>query len=163
MTAPKVKCFDFLSMSQNDRKSCIQNYRLALTESEALKIQALLKRPPTLAECILWGIQGSEHCSYKSTRRHLKTLCTDGPNVVSGAKEDAGIVSVATDNQGLRYCVAISHESPNHPSQVVPFEGAATGIGGNVRDVSFIFAEVIANADSLRFGESSHPLSQWIA
>ncbi|HLD84468.1 MAG TPA: AIR synthase related protein, partial [Coxiellaceae bacterium] len=93
----------------------------------------------------------------------LKTLCTDGPNVVSGAKEDAGIVSVATDNQGLRYCVAISHESHNHPSQVVPFEGAATGIGGNVRDVSCMGAEVIANADSLRFGESSHPLSQWIA
>src|SRR3990167_5632002 len=158
MTAPKVKCFDFLSMSQNDRKSCIQNYRLALTESEALKIQALLKRPPTLAECILWGIQGSEHCSYKSTRRHLKTLCTNGPNVVSGAKEDAGIVWICDDNAGNQYCVAMSHESHNHPSQVVPFEGAATGVGGNVRDVSCMGAEVIANADCLRFGNAN-----WIA
>src|SRR3989338_10481132 len=163
MNKPQMKYFDFQSMSEDGRQICIQNYRLALTQSEALKIQSLLKRPPTLAECILWGIQGSEHCSYKSTRQYLKTLCTHGPNVISGAKEDAGIVWIAKDKQGYRYCVAISHESHNHPSQVVPFEGAATGIGGNVRDVSCMGAEVIANADSLRFGESSHPLSQWIA
>ncbi len=155
---PQVKCFDFKSLSENDRQACIQQYRLALTESEALKIQHLLQRPPTLAECILWGIQGSEHCSYKSTRHYLKTLCTKGPNVISGAKEDAGIVWIAKDKQDHRYCVAISHESHNHPSQVVPFEGAATGIGGNVRDVSCMGAEVIANADSLRFGNSA-----WIA
>ncbi len=161
MIKPQAKCFDFQSMSENDRQACIQNYRLALTESEALKIQDLLKRPVTLAECILWGIQGSEHCSYKSTRQHLKTLCTSGPNVISGAKEDAGIVWVAKDKQGHRYCVAMSHESHNHPSQVVPFEGAATGIGGNVRDVSCMGAEVIANADGLRFGNSAN--TAWIA
>lgn len=158
MTGPQVKCFDFQAMSENDRQAIIQNYRLALTQDEALKIQTLLKRPPTLAECILWGIQGSEHCSYKSTRQYLKTLCTDGPNVVSGAKEDAGIVWLCDDKLGHRYCVAVSHESHNHPSQVVPFEGAATGIGGNIRDVSCMGAEVIANADSLRF--ASH---NWIA
>ena len=158
MNKPQMKYFDFQSMSEDGRQICIQNYRLALTQSEALKIQSLLKRPPTLAECILWGIQGSEHCSYKSTRQYLKTLCTHGPNVISGAKEDAGIVWIAKDKQGYRYCVAISHESHNHPSQVVPFEGAATGIGGNVRDVSCMGAEVIANADSLRFGNLA-----WIA
>ncbi|HLD84474.1 MAG TPA: hypothetical protein VI844_01740, partial [Coxiellaceae bacterium] len=64
MQAPQAKCFDFQSMSSEERQACIQTYRLALTDAETLKIQGLLQRPPTLAECILWGIQGSEHCSY---------------------------------------------------------------------------------------------------
>ena len=83
----------------------------------------------------------------------LNNLSPDGPHVILGAKEDAGIVAVATDDQGLRYGVVVSHESHNHPSQIVPYEGAATGVGGNVRDVCCMGAEVIAVADSLRFGD----------
>jgi phosphoribosylformylglycinamidine synthase len=154
--------FDFAKMTEAERLTCLKQYQIALSSEEALKIQELLKRPPSLSECILWGIQGSEHCSYKSSRIHLKTLTTDGPNVISGAKEDAGIVAVALDKKGHRYGLVVSHESHNHPSQIVPFEGAATGIGGNVRDVCCMGATVIANADGLRFGATNQHKTQWI-
>ena len=82
--------------------------------------------------------------------------------MVFGAKEDAGVVAVATDSKGHRWCVVMSHESHNHPSQIVPYEGAATGVGGNVRDVMCMGAEVIACTDSLRFGEITSNKTKWI-
>jgi phosphoribosylformylglycinamidine synthase len=128
-----------------------------------LKIQNdILKREPTMAELILWSIQGSEHSSYKSSRKHLKQFVTTGPDVMLGPSEDAGIVAVATDNAGHRYGLVVSHESHNHPSQIVPYEGAATGIGGNVRDVSCMGAKVVANADPLRFGDITKEKTRWI-
>lgn len=155
--------FDFSQLSNDAIEQLLQKYHLGLTANEALTIQnTLLKRPPTFAECVLWSIQGSEHCSYKSSRKHLSQFVTDGPHVILGPKEDAGIVAVATDDQGLRYGVVISHESHNHPSQIVPYEGAATGVGGNVRDVCCMGAEVIAVADSLRFGDINRPKTHWI-
>jgi phosphoribosylformylglycinamidine synthase II len=154
---------DFTDLSRVDIQSLLRKYNLALSIDEALTIQNdILQRPPTLTECVLWSIQGSEHCSYKSSRKYLKTLVTDGPNVILGAKEDAGIVAVATDAQGIRYGIVMSHESHNHPSQIVPYEGAATGVGGNVRDVCCMGAEVIASADGLRFGEIKNPKTSWI-
>src|SRR3990167_923369 len=154
---------DFSQLSREAIAQLLQQHKLNLTVDEALTIQhALLKRPPTLAECVLWSIQGSEHCSYKSTRKYLKQFHTESPHVILGAKEDAGIVAIATDHQGLRYGVVISHESHNHPSQIVPYEGAATGIGGNVRDVCCMCAEVIAVADSLRFGDISRSKTCWL-
>ncbi|TAK76914.1 MAG: phosphoribosylformylglycinamidine synthase subunit PurL, partial [Gammaproteobacteria bacterium] len=154
---------DFSPLSSEAIDQVLRQYHLNLTAEEALTIQqVLLKRPPTLAECILWSIQGSEHCSYKSSRKHLKQFVTQGPHVILGAKEDAGIVSVAIDHQGQRYGVVVSHESHNHPSQIVPFEGAATGVGGNVRDVCCMGAEVIAVADSLRFGDIERSKTHWI-
>jgi phosphoribosylformylglycinamidine synthase len=154
---------DFNSLSKDEIVLLLQKHQLVLTPDEVLTIQnTILKRPPSLAECVLWSIQGSEHCSYKSSRKHLKKMVTDGPNVIIGAKEDAGIVSVGKDNEGRRYGVVISHESHNHPSQIVPFEGAATGVGGNVRDVCCMGAEVIATADSLRFGDINRAKSHWI-
>ena len=122
----------------------------------------MLGRAPSLAELVLFSIQGSEHCSYKSSRIHLKQFVTDGPDVVLGAKEDAGVVAVATDNKGDRWCVVMSHESHNHPSQIVPYEGAATGVGGNVRDVMCMGAEVIACTDSFRFGDINSNKTKWI-
>ena len=154
--------FDFVGMSEAQCQQTLSEYNIALKPEEALKVQGLLGRAPTLSECILWGIQGSEHCSYKSSRIHLKTLVTDGPNVILGAKEDAGVVAMTEDEMGQRWGIAISHESHNHPSQIVPFEGAATGIGGNVRDVCCMGATVIANADSLRFGDLSEHKTHWI-
>jgi len=157
------QALDFSGLAQEAIEELLRRHRLALTPDEALAIQRdILKRPPTLAECVLWSIQGSEHCSYRSTKPYLKTLPTEGPNVILGAKEDAGIVSVAEDRQGRRYGIVISHESHNHPSQVVPYEGAATGVGGNVRDVSCMGAEVIALADGLRFGDIRRPETLWI-
>ena len=82
--------------------------------------------------------------------------------MVLGAKEDAGVVAVATDNNGHRWCVVMSHESHNHPSQIVPYEGAATGVGGNVRDVMCMGAEVIACTDSFRFGDINSNKTKWI-
>ncbi|QDP72804.1 phosphoribosylformylglycinamidine synthase subunit PurL [Legionella israelensis] len=154
---------DFNSLSHDEIKQTLETYQLHLSVEEALTIQnEFLKRVPTFAECVLWSIQGSEHCSYKSTRLHLKQLNTNGPHVILGAKEDAGVVAVAKDHAGHRYGVIISHESHNHPSQIVPYEGAATGVGGNVRDVCCMGGEVIAVADSLRFGNINRSHTHWI-
>lgn len=155
--------FDFTEQSHDEIRNTLKKYNLVLTPDEVLTIQKnILKRPPTLAELVLWSIQGSEHCSYKSSRKHLKKMVTEGPNVILGAKEDAGIVEVARDKEGKRYGIVISHESHNHPSQIVPYEGAATGVGGNVRDVCCMGAEVIAIADALRFGEITRQKTSWI-
>lgn len=155
--------FDFSQLSRDEAACRLQQFNLRLSVDEALTIQnSLLKRPPTYAECVLWSIQGSEHCSYKSSRKHLKRFMTEAPHVILGPKEDAGIVAVASDSQGHRYGIVMSHESHNHPSQLVPYEGAATGVGGNVRDVCCMGAEVIAVADSLRFGERHRPKTRWL-
>ncbi len=154
---------DFSAISPDEILATLKKYRISLTPEEILKIQnEILHRPPTLSECILWSIQGSEHSSYKSSRPFLKQFVTSGPNVILGPSEDAGIVTVATDNEGHRYGIVMSHESHNHPSQIVPYEGAATGIGGNVRDVSCMGAKVIANADPLRFGDIKNDKTTWI-
>lgn len=155
--------FNFTPLSSEEIARVLRQFNLRLTVDEALTIQnSLLKRPPTYAECVLWSIQGSEHCSYKSSRKHLNKFITKAPHVILGPSEDAGIVAVATDHQGRRYGIVVSHESHNHPSQLVPFEGAATGVGGNVRDVCCMGAEVIAVADSLRFGDINRAKTKWI-
>ena len=154
---------DFSGLSNDAIKTKLAELNIPLTTEEALKIQNdMLGRAPSLAELILFSIQGSEHCSYKSSRNHLKQFTTEGPDVVLGAKEDAGVVAVATDNKGHRWCIVMSHESHNHPSQIVPYEGAATGVGGNVRDVLCMGAEVIAVTDSLRFGNIKNNKTKWI-
>ena len=154
---------DFAGLSNDAIKTKLAELNIPLTTEEALKIQNdMLGRAPSLAELILFSIQGSEHCSYKSSRNHLKQFTTEGPDVVLGAKEDAGVVAVATDNKGHRWCIVMSHESHNHPSQIVPYEGAATGVGGNVRDVLCMGAEVIAVTDSFRFGSIKNNKTKWI-
>ena len=154
---------DFTDLSENQVRDKLSEYNIPLTPDEARKIQnEMLGRAPSLAELVLFSIQGSEHCSYKSSRIHLKQFVTDGPDVVLGAKEDAGVVAVATDNKGDRWCVVMSHESHNHPSQIVPYEGAATGVGGNVRDVMCMGAEVIACTDSFRFGNINTNKTKWV-
>ena len=154
---------DFKNLDTHGIKEKLLKLNIPLAPEEALKIQnEMLGRPPSIAELVLFSIQGSEHCSYKSSRIHLSQFVTESPDVVLGAKEDAGVVAVATDNQGKRWCVVMSHESHNHPSQIVPFEGAATGVGGNVRDVMCMGAEVIASTDSFRFGEINNNKTKWI-
>jgi len=162
MSAP-LPSLDFEGCSEEEIKRILQEHALSLTPSEAIKIQReILGRPPTLAECVLWSIQGSEHCSYKSSRIHLKQFVTEAPNVILGPSEDAGVVEVARDKEGRRWGIALSHESHNHPSQIVPYEGAATGVGGNVRDVCCMGAKVVAIGNALRFGEFGSNKTYWI-
>ena len=135
---------------------------IGLSESELSAIVTTLGRAPTDVELYAFDAQWSEHCSYKSSRRHLRKLPIDGPTVMQGPAEDAGIVHLG-EWQGDAYGVVIAHESHNHPSQVVPFEGAATGIGGIVRDVLCMGADVIAVADPLRFGRLEQPHCRYVA
>jgi phosphoribosylformylglycinamidine synthase II len=135
---------------------------VALSADEVRAIVAELGRIPTDTELFAFDAQWSEHCSYKSSRHHLRKLPVDGPTVMQGPAEDAGILHLGTWN-GARYGVVIAHESHNHPSQVVPFEGAATGVGGIVRDVLCMGAEVIGIADPLRFGRLDDPHCRYVA
>jgi len=154
---------DFNGKTDSQIVDILQQHNIPLLPSEIKMIQNdFLGRPPSLAECVLFSIEGSEHCSYKSSRNHLKQFITEGPDVVLGAKEDAGVVSIAQDNNGKRWCIVMSHESHNHPSQIVPYEGAATGVGGNVRDVCCMGAKVIACTDSFRFGNIQSNKTKWI-
>jgi phosphoribosylformylglycinamidine synthase II len=131
---------------------------VALSDDELRAIEERLGREPSPVELHAFDAQWSEHCSYKSSRRHLKTLPTTGTDVVLGPGEDSGIVHLG-EHAGHRYGVVVAHESHNHPSQVVPFEGAATGIGGIVRDVLCMGGQVVAVADALRFGRVDDPQS----
>ncbi len=154
---------DALSLSIKELTELAQKMGIGMSAHELIRLQKeVLKRPPTVTECQLWSIQGSEHCAYKSSKKYLKELPTKAPYLIVGVGEDAAVISVAEDSQGLRYGIAMSHESHNHPSQVVPFEGAATGVGGNVRDVNCMGAEVIALSDILRFGDLYNEKTQWL-
>lgn len=130
----------------------LRRHGLTLSADEARRVASLLGRDPTLAEMTLFDTMWSEHCSYKSSRPYLKRhLLADAANVIIGPVEDAGIIDFG-EHGGRRWAVIMAHESHNHPSQVMPVEGAATGIGGIVRDVYCMGGEVIAVLDPLRFG-----------
>lgn len=123
-----------------------------LTPKDKIEIQNLLGRTPSLLEEYIFDTMWSEHCSYKSSKDVLKKyLPTKGSNVLLGIGEDAGIIKFA-ECEGKKYGIVMAHESHNHPSQVLPTEGAATGVGGIVRDVYCMGADVIGVLDSLHFG-----------
>jgi phosphoribosylformylglycinamidine synthase II len=121
---------------------------LGLTDSEFELIVEKMGREPNTVELAMFSLLWSEHCAYKHSRKLLSKLPTDGPRVVMGPGENAGAVDV-----GSGFAVAFKVESHNHPSAVEPFQGAATGVGGILRDVFAIGARPIAILDSLRFGE----------
>ncbi len=123
---------------------------LGLTDYEYDLIVEKLEREPNEVELAVFSLMWSEHCGYKHSRRLLKSLPVEGPRLVMGPGENAGAVSVG---EGL--ACAFKVESHNHPSAVEPFEGAATGVGGILRDIFAIGARPIAILDSLRFGEVS--------
>lgn len=160
--AYEEKILELAKKSDKEIAQLLKENKINLTVEEAKKVRRLLGRDPTLTETAIWSIQGSEHSSYKSSKRHLKMLPTEGPNVILGPSEDSGIVEIAKIN-GKRWGIVVSHESHNHPSQVVPYEGAATGIGGCVRDVLCMGAHVIAVADPLRFGDIKRNQTKLIA
>ena len=140
----------------------VSSYGVALSGAEIRRIAHTLGRLPSETELYAFDAQWSEHCSYKSSRHHLRRLPTDGPTVMQGPAEDAGILHLG-EWEGERYGIVIAHESHNHPSQVVPFEGAATGIGGIVRDVLCMGAQVIAVANPLRFGRLDDAHCRYVA
>ena len=147
-----VELVDIKGMSDNALKDFLRKNAVSLSVFEARKIVELIGRNPTITEIYIFNTQWSEHSSYKSSRSVLKALLpTQAPNVIIGPVEDSGIVELGYIN-GERYGIVVSHESHNHPSQVVPYEGAATGVGGIIRDVLCMGAKVIATADPLRFG-----------
>ena len=129
--------------------------RLGLTDDEAARIPELLGREPTDPELVMFSLMWSEHCSYKHSKPLLRGFPTTSPRVLQGPGENAGVVDV-----GDGMAVALKIESHNHPSAVEPFEGAATGVGGIVRDIIAMGARPIALLDSLRFGELTSPRSR---
>ena len=123
-----------------------------LSPDEYERILEIIGREPSFTELGIFSAMWNEHCSYKSSKKWLRTLPTDGPQVICGPGENAGIVDIG-DGQ----CVVFKMESHNHPSYIEPYQGAATGVGGILRDVFTMGARPIAAMNSLSFGEVSHP------
>lgn len=130
---------------------------LGLTDDEAADIVRILGREPNHLELAMYAVMWSEHCSYKSSRIHLKRLPTKAPWVLVGPGENAGVVDVGDD-----IAAAIRIESHNHPSAIEPYQGAATGVGGILRDIFTMGARPIALMDPLRFGPLTDARSRWI-
>lgn len=136
------------SLKGSELEKELRKHGIGMTVEEARSIEEILGRVPTMPELFSYDVQWSEHCSYKSSKATLKEFFhTEGPNVIMGPGEDSGIVKL-----GGGWGIVASHESHNHPSQLLPVEGAATGIGGIIRDVCCMGAKVVACADPLRFG-----------
>ena len=131
---------------------------LGLTDDEAEKIDEILDRPANPLELSMYSVMWSEHCSYKSSRIHLKRLPTEAPWVLVGPGENAGVVDLGDGIAG-----AFRIESHNHPSAIEPYQGAATGAGGILRDIFTMGARPIALMDPLRFGPIDDARSRWIA
>ena len=133
----------------------IVNQQLAidhgLKEDEYKKICNLLKRVPNITELGIFSAMWNEHCSYKSSRFHLKNLPTKGKNVIQGPGENAGVIDIGDDD-----AIVFKIESHNHPSFIEPYQGAATGVGGIMRDVFTMGARPIANLNSIHFGSPQH-------
>ncbi len=157
---PPVAEAHVLPLSETDPESLgklLTAEGLRLTPQEAKRMLELLGRNPTRVEATIFDTMWSEHCSYKSSRWVLRTyLPIESPDVILGPGEDAGVVRFG-EHRGVSYALVFAHESHNHPSQIVPVEGAATGIGGIVRDVACMGAEVIGVMDALRFGDPDGP------
>jgi len=122
-----------------------------LKKDEYKKICDLLKRVPNITELGIFSAMWNEHCSYKSSRFHLKNLPTKGKNVIQGPGENAGVIDIGDDD-----AIVFKIESHNHPSFIEPYQGAATGVGGIMRDVFTMGARPIANLNSIHFGSPQH-------
>ena len=122
-----------------------------LNSEEFSKICELLKRTPNLTELAIFSAMWNEHCSYKSSRKHLKKLHTKGKQVIQGPGENAGVIDIGDDD-----AIVFKIESHNHPSFIEPYQGAATGVGGIMRDVFTMGARPIANLNSIHFGSPQH-------
>ena len=132
--------------------------RHGLSEAEYAKVLDIMGREPNITELGIFSVMWSEHCSYKSSKIWLKTLPTEAPWVIQGPGENAGIIDIG-DNQA----VVFKMESHTHPSFIEPYQGAATSVGGILRDVFTMGARPVANMNSLRFGRPDHPKTRHLA
>ncbi|MDP9162554.1 MAG: AIR synthase related protein, partial [Pseudomonadota bacterium] len=114
-------------------------------------------REPNMVELGIFSVMWSEHCSYKSSRVHLKKLPTTAPWVICGPGENAGVIDIGEGAGGTKLAAIFKMESHNHPSYIEPYQGAATGVGGILRDVFTMGARPVANLNALRFGRPEHP------
>ncbi len=130
---------------------------LGLTDDEFEAVGKILGRAPNHLELALYAVMWSEHCSYKSSRMHLRRLPTEGPRVLVGPGENAGVIDA-----GDGIAVAIRIESHNHPSAIEPYQGAATGVGGILRDIFTMGARPLAVMDPLFFGSPDDPRQRWL-
>jgi phosphoribosylformylglycinamidine synthase len=128
-----------------------------LSPDEYQRILACLGRAPNFTELGIFSVMWSEHCSYKSSRIHLKKLPTAAPWVICGPGENAGIIDIGPGPDGKPQAAIFKMESHNHPSYIEPYQGAATGVGGILRDVFTMGARPVANLNALRFGRPDHP------
>lgn len=128
-----------------------------LKPDEYQRILDIIGREPTFTELGIFSAMWNEHCSYKSSKKWLRTLPTDGPQVICGPGENAGVVDIGDGPDGKRLAVVFKMESHNHPSYIEPHQGAATGVGGILRDVFTMGARPIAAMDALSFGRPEHP------
>ena len=128
-----------------------------LSEEEYARVLSALGREPNLVELGIFSVMWSEHCSYKSSRIHLKKLPTEAPWVICGPGENAGVIDIGDGPDGTKLAAIFKMESHNHPSYIEPYQGAATGVGGILRDVFTMGARPVANMNALRFGRPDHP------
>ena len=146
-----------VSLAGEPKVDLAQAHAHGLTDDEFRHIEKLLGRTPTFTELGVFSVMWSEHCSYKSSRRHLKMLPSGGDLVAVGEGENAGAIDV-----GDGWLAVFKIESHNHPSYVEPYQGAATGVGGILRDIFTMGARPVANMDSLKFGSFDHPRTRFL-
>ena len=137
-------------MSESITPEIVAEHGLSPEEYE--RVLHALGREPNLTELGIFSVMWSEHCSYKCSRIHLKKLPTEAPWVICGPGENAGVIDIG-DSQAAIFKM----ESHNHPSYIEPYQGAATGVGGILRDVFTMGARPVANLNALRFGRPDHP------
>ena len=152
MTAPALKMQKQKPMIQEPKITADLAKSFGMTADEFQLVQDILGRMPTYTELGVFSVMWSEHCSYKSSRIHLKKLPTTGKCVIQGPGEGAGVIDIGDGQAAL-----FKMESHNHPSFIEPYQGAATGVGGIMRDVFTMGGRPIANLNALRFGDPSHP------
>jgi len=157
----KADVISFIPILEEKSDTALERHLSALgirlTAAEARRIAKLLDRNPTIPEAFVFNSAWSEHCSYKSSKAVLrKYLPSKAAHVILGPGEDAGVVKLGREGD-TPYALVVAHESHNHPSQLLPVDGAATGIGGIVRDVYCMGAEVVGVLDALRFGDPDGP------
>ncbi|MBC7153338.1 MAG: phosphoribosylformylglycinamidine synthase subunit PurL [Rhodobacteraceae bacterium] len=128
-----------------------------ITADEYARLLDTIGRTPSFTELGIFSAMWNEHCSYKSSKKWLRTLPTTGPQVICGPGENAGVVDIGDGPDGRKLAVVFKMESHNHPSYIEPYQGAATGVGGILRDVFTMGARPIAAMNALSFGETSHP------
>jgi len=130
---------------------------LGLKPDEYARILAILGRAPSYTELGIFSAMWNEHCSYKSSKKWLRTLPTEGPQVICGPGENAGVVDIGANEHGVKQAVVFKMESHNHPSYIEPYQGAGTGMGGILRDVFTMGARPVAAMNALSFGRPEHP------